>query len=66
MRMDLVYSRKELKTLDAKTRKALKALGTRLVRTSPAIRKMIQNDPKIHRKLKTLMRPQYQRLKKKK
>jgi len=66
MKIELVYSSAELKALDAKSRAALKKLGTRLVRTSPEIRAMIKKDPKIHRKLKALMRPAYGRLKKKK
>jgi hypothetical protein len=66
MRMDLVYSSAELKALDAKGRAALKKLGTRLVRTSPAIRDMVKKDPKIRKKLKTMMRAHYQRMKKKK
>ena len=66
MKLNLVYSSAELKELDGKSRAALTKIGTRLVRTSPAIRDMVKKDPKIRKKLKTMMRGHYQRMKKKK
>jgi len=65
MRPEKIYSREELEALDRKGRTALIKLGLRLIRTSPEIRNIIREDPKIHRKLKTLLRPTYNRLKKK-
>jgi hypothetical protein len=64
--MDLVYSSAELKALDPKSRAALEKIGKRLVRTSSAIRDMVKKDPKIRKKLKTMMSPHYRRMKKKK
>lgn len=65
MIIKLIYSRDELKALDTKSRLALTRLGIRLVRTSPEIRNIIKKDPKVHRKLKALLRPTYNRLKRK-
>jgi hypothetical protein len=65
MRPEKIYSREELEALDRKGRAALIKLGLRLIRTSPEIRNIIRQDPKIQRKLKTLLRPTYNRLKKK-
>jgi hypothetical protein len=64
-RIDLIYTVAELKTLDRKSHATLKKQGTRLVRTSSEIRDIIKKDPKIRRKLKTLLHPTYSRLKKK-
>ena len=60
-----IYSRDELKALDRKSRAALTKLGIRLIRTSPEIRNIIRQDPKVRRKLKVLLRPTYNRLKRK-
>ena len=62
-RIDLIYTAAELKALDRKSRAALTKQGIRLVRTSPEIRNIIKKDPKIRRKLKTLLRPTYNGLK---
>jgi hypothetical protein len=64
-RIDLIYTAAELRALDRKGRATLTEHGLRLVRTSPEIRNMIKKDPKIRRKLKTLLRPTYRRLKRK-
>jgi hypothetical protein len=65
MIIKLIYSRDELKALDTKSRLALTRLGIRLVRTSPEIRNIIKKDPKVRKKLKALLRPTYNRLKRK-
>ena len=64
-RIDLIYTAAELKALNRKRRATLTKHGLRLVRTSPEIRNMIKKDPKIRRKLKTLLRSTYSRLKRK-
>ena len=62
-RIDLVYTAAELRALNKEKRDALAKHGLRLVRTNAAIRNIIKKDPKIRRKLKTLLRPTYKRLK---
>ena len=62
-RIDLIYTADELKALDKKSRAALQKLGTRLVRTSPEIRNIIKKDPKVRKKLRTKLRPTFNRLK---
>ena len=64
-RIDLLYTADELKALDKKSRAALTKHAIRLVRTSPAIRNIIKKDPKVHKKLKAMLRPTYSRLKRK-
>jgi hypothetical protein len=64
-RLDLIYTAAELRALNRKKRAALTKHGVRLVRTSPEIRNMIKKDPKIRRKLKSLLRPTFGRLKRK-
>jgi hypothetical protein len=64
-RLDLIYTVAELRALNRKKRAALTKHGVRLVRTSPEIRNMIKKDPKIRRKLKSLLRPTFSRLKRK-
>jgi hypothetical protein len=64
-RLDLIYTAAELRALNSKKRAALTKHGVRLVRTSPEIRNMIKKDPKIRRKLKSLLRPTFSRLKRK-
>ena len=61
----LIYTAKELKGLDKKSQEALRKQGRHLVQTSPAIRNIIKKDPKVCRKLKVLLRPEYSRLKSK-
>ena len=64
-RIDLVYTAAELRALNKKKRDALEKHGLRLVQTNAAIRNIIKKDAKIRRKLKTLLRPTYKRLKRK-
>jgi hypothetical protein len=64
-RIDLVYTAAELRALNKKKRAALIKHGIRLVRTNAAIRNIIKKDPKIRRKLKSLLRPTFSRLKRK-
>jgi phage terminase large subunit-like protein len=64
-RLDLIYTAAELRALNRKKRAALTKQGLRLVRTSPQIRNIIKKDPKVRRKLKTLLRPTFSRLKRK-
>lgn len=64
-RIDLVYTAAELRALNKKKRDALTKHGIRLVRTNAAIRNIIKQDPKIRRKLKSLLRPTFSRLKRK-
>jgi hypothetical protein len=64
-RLDLIFTRDELKALDKKSQAALKKEGIRLVQTSPAIRKIIKNDPKVSKKLETMLRPKFNKLKRK-
>lgn len=64
-RLDLIYTAAELRALNRKKRAALTKHGVRLVRTSPEIRNMIKKDPKIRRKLKSLLRPTFSRFKRK-
>jgi hypothetical protein len=64
-RLDLIYTAAELRALNRKKRATLTKHGVRLVRTSPEIRNMIKKDPKIRRKLKSLLRPTFSRLKRK-
>ena len=64
-RLDLIYTAAELRALNSKKRAALTKQGQRLVRTSPQIRNIIKKDPKVRRKLKTLLRPTFSRLKRK-
>jgi hypothetical protein len=65
MRIDLIYTPDELKALDKKSRETLTKYGIRLVRTSPEIRNIIKKDPKVRKKLKAMLRPTYNRLKRK-
>jgi hypothetical protein len=62
-RIALIYTPDELKALDKKSQAALKKHGRRLVQTSAAIRNIIKRDPKVCKKLKVLLRPEYSRLK---
>jgi hypothetical protein len=62
-RLDLIYTPDELKALDKKSKEALKKRGKKLVETSFAIRNIIKRDPKVCKKLKVLLRPEYSRLK---
>jgi hypothetical protein len=64
-RLDLIYTAAELRAIDKKKRDALTKHGVRLIRTSPQIRNIIKKDPKVRRKLKTLLRPKYRQLKRK-
>jgi hypothetical protein len=64
-RLDLIYTAAELRTLNKKKRDALTKHGVRLVRTSKEIRNIIKKDPKIRRKLKSLLRPTFSRMKRK-
>jgi phage terminase large subunit-like protein len=64
-RLDLIYTAAELKALNRKKRAALTKHGVRLVRTSAEIRNLIKKDPKIRRKLKSLLRPTFSRMKRK-
>jgi hypothetical protein len=61
-RLDLIYTRDELKALDKKAQAALKKLCVHMVRTSPEIVNIIKKDPRIRRKLKSLLRGKYNRL----
>ena len=60
-----VFTASELKALTKKEQRALQKFGVQLVDTSPAIRDIIKKDPKVRRKLKALLRPKYNRLKRK-
>ena len=61
-RLDLIYTRDELRTLDSKDRKTLRALGIKNVKTSPQIRNIIRNDRKIAKKLKRLLSYKFNQL----
>jgi hypothetical protein len=62
-KIDLVFSKKELKALDRKKRAALQKHAVRLVRTSPEIRDIIKKDPKVRRKLRAKLSSVHGRLK---
>jgi hypothetical protein len=61
----LIYTAEELKALDKKHHATLKKRGIQLVRTSPEIRNLIIRHPEVNKKLKALLRPTYNRLKRK-
>jgi hypothetical protein len=63
--ISFIFTASELKTFDKKKQAILQKYGKRLVDTSPEIRNIIKRDPKVRRKLKALLRPQYKRLKRK-
>ena len=60
-----LFTAAELKALPRKHHATLLKLARRLVRTSPEIRKVVKQDPKIHRILKRKLHPTYNRLKRK-
>jgi len=60
-----IFTAAELKALPRKHHATLLKLARRLVRTSPEIRKVVKQDPKIHRILRRKLRPTYNRLKRK-
>jgi len=60
-----IFTAAELKALPRNHHATLLKLARRLVRTSPEIRKVVKQDPKIHRILKRKLRPTYNRLKRK-
>lgn len=60
-----VFSANELKGLDKKKQRTLQKQGVHLVNTSPAIRNIIKMDPKVRKKLKSLLGPKYKRMKRK-
>jgi hypothetical protein len=60
-----LFTAAELKALPRKHHATLLKLAQRLVRTSPDIRKVVKQDPKIHRILRRKLRPTYNRLKRK-
>jgi hypothetical protein len=60
-----LFTASELKALPRKHHATLLKLARRLVRTSPEIRKVVKQDPKIHRILRRKLRPTYNRLKRK-
>jgi hypothetical protein len=60
-----IFTPAQLKALPRKHHATLLKLARRLVRTSPEIRKVVKQDPKIHRILKRKLRPTYNRLKRK-
>ena len=62
-RLNLIYSADELKGLNKKSRGILQKEGIHLVRSSLAIQNIIAKDPKVRKKLKTMLRPTYKRLK---
>lgn len=64
-RIALIYTPDELKALDKKSRAALQRFAVRLVRTSPQVRNIIAKDPKVQKKLKALLRPKLDQLKRK-
>jgi hypothetical protein len=57
-----IFTAAELRGLGRKSRDTLTKLGIRLVRTSPAIRKIIKKDPRIQKKLKPMLRPKLRQL----
>ena len=62
-RIELIFSEKELNALDRKKRTALTKRAVQLVRTSPEIREIIKQDPKVRRKLRAKLRPMFNKLK---
>ena len=62
-RIALIYTAAELKALDKKSRDALQEYAVQLVRTSPQVRNIIKKDPKVQKKLKSLLRPKFNELK---
>jgi hypothetical protein len=64
--ISLVFTPKELKALDKKSRDALFKRCRRMVQTSSAIRNIIKRDPKVCKKLRALMGSEYSRLRRKK
>jgi hypothetical protein len=64
-KLDLVFTAEELKALDKRGLATLLKHGTHLVQTSPAIRNIVTKDPKVRKKLKAMLRPTYNKLKRK-
>lgn len=60
-----LFTASELKALPRKHHSTLLKLARRLVRTSPEVRKVVKQDPKIHKILRRKLRPTYNRLKRK-
>ena len=60
-----LFTAAELKALPRKHHATLLKLARRLVRTSPEVRKVVKQDPKIHKILRRKLRPTYNRLKRK-
>jgi hypothetical protein len=54
-----IYTAEELKALDKKSRAALQKHCRDLVHTSPAIKNIVKRDPRIQKKLKSLLRGKY-------
>jgi len=63
MKIAHLYSPAELKALSSESRDALEKFAVGLVHTSPEIKKIVQKDPKIRKKVKQLLRAHYTRLK---
>ena len=61
-RLNSIFTADELKTLSKIERDALEEYGRLVVLTDPAIRNMIKKDPKIQKKLKSLLNPSRKRL----
>ena len=57
-----IFTAAELRGLSRKSRDILTKYGISLVRTSPAIRKIIKKDPRIQKKLKPMLRPKLRQL----
>ena len=61
-RLDLIYTRDELRDLNSNDKKILKKLALNKIRTSPGIRNIIKKDPGIRKKLKRLLSRKFNQL----
>jgi hypothetical protein len=61
-RLNSIFTADELKTLSKTQRDALEEYGRLVVLTDPAIRNLIKKDPKIQKKLKSLLAPSRMRM----
>jgi hypothetical protein len=64
-KLELLYTADELKTLDAKSKQTLLKHGMSLVQKAPEIRNIVAKDPKVRKKLKSMMRSKFNQLKRK-
>jgi hypothetical protein len=63
--LPFLYDEQELAKLDAKARKILLMCAVHLVRTSPAVRKIIKTDNNVRKQLRAELGPLYEKLAKK-